>query len=339
MYKAVTMAILITQLVISVSVVLSPNVIADPNLKRDFEIPKAADYNFELGKTIIIGDEAIGLAAEFLDWISGSGTELDPYIIEDVYVNGNNGTGANFHLEDISKYLEIRNCFFTNSGVDFHDSGIFLNNVSNSLIYNCSFSYNYHNIYIRESKFLEIDRCNIVNSKNVSTGKAILVERSHNLTIEYSNLLNNYDGICMWDSTNCTLRLNQIENYEGDNNTYIPDTGICLIGCNSSNIIENTFIAEHNETFSGLLEEGGGMNIIEGNVGFKSGKAVSKGIQIQNSWRNNILNNVLLTDVIRSTNYPLFWYVALTIAVISSISLAFMTLSKIKGNKLFIRIV
>jgi len=72
-------------------------------------------------------------------WCSGSGTINDPYVIEDLNIDGG-GTGSCIIIGNSSVYFEIKNCTVYNSGSTSTDAGIKLFNVINSKLIknNCS---------------------------------------------------------------------------------------------------------------------------------------------------------------------------------------------------------
>jgi len=90
-----------------------------------------ADPNYNWSKT-----------ANDNDWCRGSGTWGDPYIIENVTIDGQL-VGNCITIQNSSVYFIIRNCTVTYSGFDTFDAGISLDNVNNSLLLNNSFSRNY----------------------------------------------------------------------------------------------------------------------------------------------------------------------------------------------------
>lgn len=91
-----------------------------------------ADPNYNWSKT-----------AKDNDWCSGSGTWNDPYIIENVTIDGQL-VGSCITIQNSSAFFIIRNCTLTYSGGNFLDAGLYLNNVSNSIISNNTFSWNYY---------------------------------------------------------------------------------------------------------------------------------------------------------------------------------------------------
>ena len=78
-------------------------------------------------------------------WCSGSGTPLDPYIIEYHTFKYQSGSGNGLLIENSNQYFVIRNCKFTGSisGGSFpYYAGLKLNNVNNGLIQKSEFSSN-----------------------------------------------------------------------------------------------------------------------------------------------------------------------------------------------------
>ena len=61
---------------------------------------------------------------------TGSGTKTDPYIIEDLEIDGG-GSGSCILIENSNVYFKIENCMDYNSGNAWADAGIRLYNVDN----------------------------------------------------------------------------------------------------------------------------------------------------------------------------------------------------------------
>ncbi|MCD6384052.1 MAG: hypothetical protein J7L88_06285, partial [Thermoplasmata archaeon] len=66
---------------------------------------------------------------------SGSGTFLDPYIIEGYLIKGD-GAGAGIYIGNTSKYFIIRNCLIQDTTRDHPGAGIHLYKVDNGGISN-----------------------------------------------------------------------------------------------------------------------------------------------------------------------------------------------------------
>jgi len=92
------------------------------------------------------GGDYTWLEASSEDWRSGLGTWNNPYIIENITINGQNASTC-LEIRDSTTYFVVRNCKAYNSSSP--DSGLSLNNVENGIISNNNFSTNYYGISIR----------------------------------------------------------------------------------------------------------------------------------------------------------------------------------------------
>ncbi|MFX0001474.1 MAG: ABC transporter substrate-binding protein, partial [Candidatus Hermodarchaeota archaeon] len=127
-----------------------------------------------------------------LAWFSGSGTGIDPYIIENIIVNGQN-SGSCIEIINSNAYLIIRNCKFTNSGSGTSDAGIKLVYVTAAAteIINVDCSYNNgYGIYLTYCQGINIRNC-IINN-NARDGIALF--NSNNNYIEYNDNTVNYNN-------------------------------------------------------------------------------------------------------------------------------------------------
>ncbi|MFX1464254.1 MAG: right-handed parallel beta-helix repeat-containing protein, partial [Promethearchaeota archaeon] len=78
-------------------------------------------------------------------WCSGSGTELDPYVIEDLIIDGG-GSGNGIAIRDSNVFFRIENCTVYNSGQ--YDAGISLDNTYNGNLIGNNCSNNYYGILL-----------------------------------------------------------------------------------------------------------------------------------------------------------------------------------------------
>ena len=163
--------------------------------------------------SIIIDDDDPSInwmtTAATYDWCSGSGTWNDPYIIENVVIDGQDSSNC-LEIRDSILYFIIRNCTFYNAG-PFGKAGILLYNVKNGILINLNCSDNNY---------------------------GILLDESENNTVSGNIAYDNWDGIKLRDSKNNTVSEN-IANDNGD--------GIVLSGCEnnivSGNTANNNFIS------------------------------------------------------------------------------------------------
>jgi len=85
------------------------------------------------------------------DICNGSGTYYNPYVIEDLIIDGG-GSGSGILIENSEEYFVLKNCTIFNSGITWNDAGIRLLNVDNSQLINNTCLYNYYGIYLNDCK-------------------------------------------------------------------------------------------------------------------------------------------------------------------------------------------
>jgi parallel beta-helix repeat protein len=192
---------------------------------------------------------------------SGSGTAMDPYIIENKVIDmTGKDANAGIQLQYTTAYVVIRNCQIKN-GVDAlnnknnyssaNNLGIFLQNVSNATIENCTLENNNMGMWLEGCRDVSaID--NTVND-------------------------NRYRGIYLMDSSYCTLEGNTVysDNPEYDDNI--------LLNTNfkkpSSVCIYNTVLGNESETvrLQGSLTS---KNTIHGNTWEGSPSSIIVGAEV-----------------------------------------------------------
>ena len=143
-----------------------------------------SDPNYNWGKT-----------ASENDWCSGSGTWIDPYIIENVTINGNS-VGSCIEIKNSNKYFTIQNCTVYNSGNSFmYDAGLKLYNTSNGLLTNnnCS-NHQRHGILLITDCINITIQSNIISDNPYSA--IVLCEGSEFNKVINNTLVNN--GHTIW---------------------------------------------------------------------------------------------------------------------------------------------
>lgn len=146
------------------------------------------------------------ILADLTFWCTGSGTLIDPYIIDGLEIDCAN-LGNGILVGNSSVYFNITNCSVYKAGSGIYDAGIKLENTNNgSLINNTCLNNGFHGIHLN-------DNCN-------------------NNTIIRNILKQNGYGIYVYN--NCT------ENYISDNTANDNGNGITLNGdCNNNTITGN----------------------------------------------------------------------------------------------------
>jgi parallel beta-helix repeat protein len=153
----------------------------------------------------------------------GSGTQIDPFIIEGWEINAG-GSGSAIFIQNTDAYFVIRDCKVYNSGTGVYDSGIRITNVENGIIENNLCINNEHGISLTSSSnnLIMENECssnedgiliyhysdyNLISknlcSDNTLVGMRIQLYCEYNVIYDYNNCSNNNWGISLqWVSNN-----------------------------------------------------------------------------------------------------------------------------------------
>ena len=194
---------------------------------------------------------------------SGSGTYSDPYIIENLEIDGG-GSGYGISIENSSVYFKIENCSIYNMGWGA-DAGIRLLNVNNSQLIGNDCSYSQLGIVLGDVR-------------DYSGG-------CYNNTIAGNIVNSNRGGIYLLDCYNNTLSGNT-----ANNNTW---SGIYLIASNYTIVSGNTM---KDNKMCGLNIGGGHNNVIV------SGNIISEN-HMQGLWMDESFNNTVSGNIIENNNF------------------------------------
>ncbi len=161
--------------------------------------------------------------------LSGDGTEVSPYIIEDLTIDASTANGMDIQYTD--EYIIIRNCTIDGVGRGYH--GIYVNNTANINISNNHLSNLWGGINIRNSIK------NAISENNVNNNYVGIYINCSNYTTLSNNIANynTFVGVELSFSNNNTLLDNTV-----DNN---PDEGILLFYSNY-NAISGSFSNNNN---------------------------------------------------------------------------------------------
>lgn len=248
----------------------------EPNL-----VVKIAGF-WELSEIYIEDDDPLknwAITAATEPWCSGSGTWIDPFIIENVTINGQN-SGSCITIYDSNAYFIIRNCTVYNSGSNSGslDSGIKIKNSKNGRIFN--------------------------NTCCTNNGFGISLEDANNCTAEQNTVENNdLSGFFLhtaYDNVNCDN--NQITN---NNITYNDEYGIYIDGNYNPGVtdIKNNLISNNNISYNGLdgirirLSK---YNTISNNRIYNNTK---NGISIRSVGLDTIYNQIIGNIIYNNTEY------------------------------------
>ncbi|MFX1316506.1 MAG: nitrous oxide reductase family maturation protein NosD [Promethearchaeota archaeon] len=206
------------------------------------------------------------------NWCNGAGTLNDPYILENITIDGGNSNSC-IEIESSSIYFEIRNCTLFNSGDT--EAGIFLFNVLNGKLIenNCSFN-NGYGILLLESSDITISR----NTANNNILGIYLYEANQNVVVENLVNENSNKGIYVRsNSNNNNLSQNSVNNNK--------DSGIYLSNSNYTDISHND---ANGNTWDGIHLFGSDYNTISENTVVNN---KHYGISLLRSSYNTIIDN------------------------------------------------
>lgn len=156
--------------------------------------------------------------------VGGSGTELDPYLIEGwEFTGGYSG----LCLRDTTKYVVISDVYAHGNGV-----GILLDNVTHVVVRDSVSSLNlqgwdYWGMYVLDSSQVEISNCSL--ETNII---GIYIESSSDCAIVDNHLYWNTDGLLLEDCDGVTLRSNFVDT--------TPEDSVTLTRCSSTTVTDNT---------------------------------------------------------------------------------------------------
>jgi len=224
----ITMGFILTlSILTNNSYLISTNDNNEQNNNVDFNIENNILKASKISESIHIDNNWSAAVAAGI--CTGSGTLINPYIIEDLVIDGG-GSGNCILIENSTVFFIIQNCTLYNAGVSRWDAEIHLSYVNNSLLVNNNCSYgNQEGIVLYYSHHNKVVG-NIVNINNFLG--ILLIDSNYNI-IENNECNNNHHGISLANSDNNSIRENTI-NYNSD--------GIYLDHSNFNNIISNILI-------------------------------------------------------------------------------------------------
>jgi parallel beta-helix repeat protein len=200
---------------------------------------------------------------------SGTGTQSDPYIIENWDINASSANGID--IRNTTAYFIIRNCYAHDGGESY--DGIYLNNVWNGRVKKTNSSNNRIGIILVDSSN------NIVTNNNANSNKyyGIILYYSSRNNIFNNTASNNWFGIHLSSSSFNSIHNNSVNSNNG--------WGIALRDWSCSNILSKNSASNNDEGI--FLDYSINNNISNNNVNSNN----YEGITLYYSSYNNILNN------------------------------------------------
>ena len=194
------------------------------------------------------------------NWVSGSGTELDPYVIQDKIINASvSGNDNGITVGNSTEFFKIENCSIYNSSIS--GAGIYLHKTSNGTLQD-NFLYNNsgHGIYLYYTCY---NNTILRNSINTTSGNGIYL---------FSSCMNN------------TIMRNSINTTSG-NGIYVRAS------CNYNKILNNTIYNNTADSMHGIYVYGGFKNIISNNSIYNNTGNSRHAIFLHSVSYNNTLSN------------------------------------------------
>ena len=221
------------------------------------------------------------MTAATYDWCSGNGTFSNPYVIENITING---VGSYYCISIVNSdaYFNINNCTLFNSGGESHSGGLNLGYANNGKITNNNCSFNMVGIYLNSSHNNVISG-NIV-SNNSFQGIYLYAQCNDNKiinnTINFNAVESNWGGIRIKNSYNNVIYNNNV--------SYNAGRGMDLVYIYNSEIVNN--IANGNA-------EGIAVQASE-NISVSSNKVQGNrnGMFIYNDKNCNVFNNTAVLN-------------------------------------------
>lgn len=252
-------------------------------------------------------------------WCSGNGTLTDPYIIENITINGLN-SGICLSITSTTVYFIVKNSRFYNAGTGFGDCGIKIDFVINGKLINnnCSGG-NYDGIYIIRSSNIKISN----NNASYNEYNGINIIWSTNITVSDNEMNHNgnsgiaLNGYSDYNISNNIIIYNDevgLEVRDVDNSTFVEnsisnndDYAFHFTHCNNSKIFENVmnnqtwgiiswFSHFNNISLNNIKKSECGVHLSGSNNNTISYNSLSNnriGIELSNSHYNTISHNYL----------------------------------------------
>lgn len=222
-----------------------------------------ADPNYNWSKT----------AAEN-PWCSGSGTFNDPYVIENVYIDGDMSivetVGKQHSANCLSiyrstAYFIVRGCYFTKSGTDEFNSGIYLAYVENGIIYNNSLSFHHQAVFVNDFSSNITVFYNVIehNHELYGSNRAMMIQFSDDTLVVKNLVINCKVGIQLHEAIGTEVRQNLL-----NSSLYgVPvSIGMHFRQVNDSKITYNVFAGDYSGTTFEVLQEDSSGNVVQNNT-------------------------------------------------------------------------
>jgi hypothetical protein len=173
-------------------------------------------------------------------WLTGSGTEGDPYVIEKLFINAT-GDSACLYIYHSTAHFIIRQCYFTHTGLAGFDNGLYFRFVENGEVYGNIINYAKAGVYIHYyCKNINVYR-NFMRGTKIDPGtmRALRIEGNPTNCSFNQNLILNYEQLATtYTCSNISINGNFMNNTEYDE---YPNNVVIFYSGNRLQFRENIF--------------------------------------------------------------------------------------------------
>ncbi|MFW9999647.1 MAG: NosD domain-containing protein [Candidatus Hodarchaeota archaeon] len=219
---------------------------------KDSEFSDEISFNNQILKVSLISGKIHidnnWTAAKSAGICKGEGNYSEPYIIEDLIIDGG-ASGSCILIENSNVFFRVENCTLYNSGY-FPNAGIKLNNITNAQLINNDCSSNYIGIYLYNSENNKVSE----NSVDSNAENGINLYFSDKNIISGNYVSDNLHGIYLYNSNS-----NNISGNTANNNRIY---GINLSFSNNNTVSGNVA----NDNLYGIAFSSNRDNTISGNL-------------------------------------------------------------------------
>ncbi len=247
--------------------------IADGSVSANVDVIDGADMPIGLVFPISIVEDFRLEEFVLTMGINGSGIKGDPYIFEDLVLNGTDTIHGIF-LDGISKHILIRNCSFTNLTTDNNQVstyGILIEDSENIRVEYCDITGTTYGIKILRSMNCSLRSCDITDQKIHS----IWPHESENIDIELVKTSDHLVGFFIRDSTNVSVNSCTVDLSEKHGAQVIDCVGV---------EINNSIVA--NSTMNSIDIESTVVNVTNCHL-------INGTYGIYNNWAGDIRSNII----------------------------------------------
>ncbi len=209
-------------------------------------------------------------------WCTGSGTEGDPYLLENLEIDGLGGDCIN--IQNSNAYFIIRTCTLYNGY-----NAIYLNNVANGKLIENDFSNNVFGMHIYYSSYNEILGNDLYGD---FSGTGISLLYCDNIIIDGNFVENHFQGIRLEDCDENTIMGNTA--YKNSNH------GILLLYDCINNIVTGNLVKDQ-KIWCGIILYQSNFNILSENTNEDN---YQHGIWVLDSSFNEFLGNIIRNNTL-----------------------------------------